>query len=43
MHLCLVMYEKSKKQHQPLVPNHLVDAYIVTNASCDLFISAYDP
>ena len=42
MHLCLVMYEKSKK-HKPLVQNHLVDAYIVTVAACDLFIFALDP
>ena len=37
------MYEKSKKKHLPLVQNHLMDAYIVTSAACDLFISAYNP
>ena len=42
IHLCLEMYEKSKK-NQPLVQNHLVDSYIVTVAACDLFISAFDP
>ena len=42
MHLCLVIYEKSLK-HQPLVQSHLGDAYIVTVAAWDLFISAYDP
>ena len=29
MHLCLVKYEKSKNKHQPLVQNHLMDAFML--------------
>ena len=36
------MYVKSKKT-SAFGTNHLMDAYIVTFAACDLFISAYNP